>query len=81
MVSPRPRAARAAEPVPEVNDDVVRFVRERLGMIPDEKQAWILSGRHHRLLVNCSRQWGKSTITAAKALLSRQSRNVPFLAK
>jgi hypothetical protein len=48
--------------------DPVTFARERLGFIPDPKQTGILSGNHRRLLVNCSRQWGKSTVTAAKAL-------------
>ncbi len=28
----------------------------------------MLAGRHHRLIVNCARQWGKSTVAAAKAL-------------
>jgi hypothetical protein len=43
------------------------WVRERLGLEADEAQARVLAtGR--RGLLNCTRQWGKSTITAAKAV-------------
>lgn len=48
--------------------DPITFAAGRLGFTPDPKQADILAGSHRRLLVNCSRQWGKSTVTAAKAL-------------
>jgi hypothetical protein len=43
------------------------FARERLGFDPDEKQALVLNSRGRGIL-NCSRQWGKSTTTAAKAV-------------
>jgi hypothetical protein len=46
----------------------VAFCREQLGFTPDPKQAGILRENHRRLLVNCSGQWGKSTVTAAKAV-------------
>src|SRR5438132_4579703 len=57
----------------DVNDlahmlDPVRFARERLGFDPDTRQAEVLAGNLHRALLNCTRQWGKSTITAAKAV-------------
>ena len=48
--------------------DAARFVRELLGWEPDEKQALILNSRAHRGILNCTRQWGKSTVTAAMAL-------------
>jgi hypothetical protein len=48
--------------------DPVRFVTTRLGFVPDAKQELLLRGRMRRGLLNCSRQWGKSTITAAKAV-------------
>ena len=48
--------------------DPVAFVTTRLGFVPDPKQELLLRGRMHRVLLNCSRQWGKSTITAAKAV-------------
>ena len=51
-----------------LNVDGVEFARTMLGFEPDEKQAAILSGEHYRLILNCTRQWGKSTVTAAKAV-------------
>ena len=48
--------------------DMLRFVRERLHFSPDAKQTELLQGNIHRVLLNCTRQWGKSTITAAIAL-------------
>jgi hypothetical protein len=47
--------------------DAVEFARKRLGFEPDEKQELVLRGGR-RGIVNCTRQWGKSTVTAAKAV-------------
>jgi len=47
--------------------DAVRFARERLGFEPDEEQARALRGGK-RGIVLCSRQWGKSTVMAVKAV-------------
>ena len=47
--------------------DAVTFARERLRFDPDEKQELVLRGGR-RGIVNCTRQWGKSTVTAAKAV-------------
>src|SRR5579872_1975202 len=47
--------------------DVVEFAKTRLGFEADEKQAAVLRGGR-RGIVNCTRQWGKSTVTAAKAV-------------
>jgi hypothetical protein len=47
--------------------DAVAFARERLGFEPDAKQEAVLRGGR-RGIVNCTRQWGKSTVTAAKAV-------------
>jgi hypothetical protein len=52
---------------PEHSADIVSFVREQLGFDPDEKQQLVLRGGR-RGIVNCTRQWGKSTVTAAKAV-------------
>jgi hypothetical protein len=60
------RAARRRTKAPET-PDAVTFARERLGFEPDEKQAQVLRGGR-RGIVNCTRQWGKSTVTAAKAV-------------
>jgi len=48
-------------------------VRERLGLAADRLQARVLSTRMRRGVLNCSRQWGKSTITAAKAVHQAQT--------
>lgn len=48
--------------------DPVRFARQWLGFEPDEKQAIVLDPTIRRGLLNCTRQWGKSTIMAVKAL-------------
>ena len=48
--------------------DAVRFARERLAFHPDARQTEVLGRRLRRALLNCTRQWGKSTITAAKAV-------------
>src|SRR5437870_1599024 len=48
-------------------ENIVDFVRQRLDFYPDEKQIEVLRGGA-RGIVNCTRQWGKSTVTAAKAV-------------
>jgi len=44
------------------------WVRWRLALAVDERQAQVLDTRSRRGILNCSRQWGKSTVTAAKAV-------------
>ena len=44
------------------------FARTRLGFAPDELQASVLESQAKRGILNCSRQWGKSTVAAAKAV-------------
>src|SRR5262249_34945772 len=39
-----------------------------LGFVPDGVQSRVLETASRRVLLNCTRQWGKSTITAAKAV-------------
>ncbi len=41
------------------------FCRSLLGFFPDARQAEVLSSQPRRLLLCCSRQWGKSTTAAA----------------
>ncbi len=43
-------------------------VRERLGFRPDEWQARVLGSGAKRGILNCTRQWGKSTVTAVMAV-------------
>ena len=47
--------------------DPCSFAR-RLGFVPDAVQARVLDRCVHRGILNCSRQWGKSTVTAIMAL-------------
>ena len=48
--------------------DAAEWVRTRLGLPVDSLQARVLRTTNKRGILNCSRQWGKSTITAAKAV-------------
>lgn len=48
--------------------DPVLWARETIGLEPDPWQAEVLRSGAKRILLNCSRQSGKSTITAALAL-------------
>ena len=48
--------------------DVARFARERLKFEPDERQAEVLLSNAKRGILNCTRQWGKSTVAAVKAV-------------
>ena len=46
----------------------VEWVRQKLGFEPDEIQRRLLESQRKRVVLNCTRQWGKSTTTAAKAV-------------
>jgi Terminase large subunit, T4likevirus-type, N-terminal len=50
------------------DSDAVEFVRARLGFEPDAKQMEVLRSTSMRGILNCSRQWGKSTVAAAKVV-------------
>src|SRR5437868_12499410 len=54
--------------VKEVRPRPLRLMRH-LGLEPDPWQVEVLEGKHHRLLLNCFRQAGKSTVVAMVALL------------
>ena len=47
---------------------VVEFARQRLGFEPDAKQTELLASGVKRGIVNCTRQWGKSTVAAVMAV-------------
>jgi hypothetical protein len=64
----RPLADRKVPAGRSAAPGAVAWVREKLGFDPDEVQARVLSTSNKRGLLNCTRQWGKSTITAAKAV-------------
>jgi hypothetical protein len=49
-------------------EEAHEWVRRKLGLEPDAEQARILASGRQRGMLNCTRQWGKSTIAAAKAV-------------
>jgi hypothetical protein len=57
-----------------VPPDVVEWVRTRLGFEPDAAQTIVLRSEAKRGILNCTRQWGKSTVGAAKAVHRAVSR-------
>jgi hypothetical protein len=48
--------------------DPVEFAQHRLGITPDTTQRLVLDPTPRRGILNCCRQWGKSTLTAVKAV-------------
>ena len=60
--------SRGREPERKEAEDAAEWVRRKLGFDPDPKQALVLRSESKRGVLNCTRQWGKSTITAAKAV-------------
>jgi hypothetical protein len=60
--------AEIAETRDERESTVSEWVRERLGFEPDTTQAAVLDASAKRVMLCCTRQWGKSTVTAAKAV-------------
>src|SRR5687768_7840554 len=49
-------------------ESVSEWVGRRLGFEPDGVQRRLLDTAAGRVILNCTRQWGKSTTTAAKAV-------------
>ena len=57
--------------------DPVAFAVLRLDFVPDPWQADFLRSREYRILLNCSRQSGKSTTTAILGLILEQAKLDP----
>jgi hypothetical protein len=53
---------------PDYATNAVAWARDLLGFIADEKQQQVLDTTSLRGILNCTRQWGKTTICAIKAL-------------
>jgi hypothetical protein len=64
----RRRRAPEIEQTETEEEDTGEWVRRRLGFEPDATQTRVLTTRRKRGVLNCTRQWGKSTIAAAKAV-------------
>jgi hypothetical protein len=67
QIRPKGAAARRTRRVKSASTEVVAFAQDRLHFTPDAQQQLVLRGGR-RGIVNCTRQWGKSTVTAAKAV-------------
>jgi hypothetical protein len=48
--------------------NAAEFARQRLDFEPDPHQTRVLMSTANRAILNCTRQWGKSTVCAIKAL-------------
>jgi hypothetical protein len=59
---------RKTPPAAPTQNDPTFWVRSRFDFTPDPIQQQILDAPAARLILCCTRQWGKSTITALKAL-------------
>jgi hypothetical protein len=57
-----------AVPLTNPDEDPVEFARRRLKFEPDELQAAVLRSTARRGMLNCTRQWGKTTVSVAKAV-------------
>jgi hypothetical protein len=49
-------------------EDIVDFARRRLGLDADDQQCAVLRSRTKRGILNCTRQWGKTTVSVAKVI-------------
>jgi hypothetical protein len=58
----------ARRPEEAENLDAAQFAERRLGFVPDDRQRAVLLSKTKRGMLNCSRQWGKSTVAAAMAV-------------
>src|SRR5262245_32506387 len=54
-------------------EGVSEWIRGRLGFLPDRTQKKVLETASKRVLLNCTRQWGKSTVTAARAVYEAET--------
>ena len=60
-------------PIPQA-EAILDFVRRTLGFEPDERQRELLLSEAKRLILNCARQWGKSTVAAMMAVYRAYTR-------
>jgi hypothetical protein len=67
-------AARKVAPATGGGADIIAFARGRLGFEPDDPQVELLLSEAKREILNCTRQWGKSTVGALKAAYRAYSR-------
>jgi hypothetical protein len=68
------RLARRPKVAKPASTRVSEWARTRLGFDADDVQRKILDAAAQPVILNCSRQWGKSTVGAAKALHTAATR-------
>jgi hypothetical protein len=59
---------------PQSPAGIVSFARDQLGFVADRRQTEVLESTAKRGILNCTRQWGKSTVAAIKALHTAHSK-------
>ena len=57
-----------------IETNAAEFCRVRLGIAPDARQLEVLLSETKRGILNCTRQWGKSLISAVKAVYQAYTR-------
>jgi Terminase large subunit, T4likevirus-type, N-terminal len=62
------KAAESGKNAVDVPPSPLAYARSVLNFTPDPVQSELLSTSSPRVILNCARQWGKSTLTAAVAL-------------
>jgi hypothetical protein len=63
------RGSRPGKPADTADGaNTAEWARQKLGFEPDAAQERVLTTQSRRVVMNCTRQWGKSTVTAAKAV-------------
>jgi hypothetical protein len=55
-------------------ESATEFALSRLGFEADERQRAVLESTSARGILNCTRQWGKSTVTSVKAIHRAETR-------
>jgi len=58
----------SVQPVPAAPQDILAFATQQLNIHPDPHQAAFLLSNADQGILNCTRQWGKSTMAAIKAV-------------
>jgi hypothetical protein len=65
---PQTRTGKRVETVECAPSNAAQWAEQALGFIPDPKQRQVLESSAPRGILNCTRQWGKSTTCAIKAV-------------
>ena len=67
QIQPEPQSTQT-ESTTSISENPVAFAQEILHIEPDENQSKALDVQDRNIILNCSRQWGKSTAAAIKAV-------------